>query len=1206
MNSVSTQQLILGSGILTTSGNNLFLNNINLTGGSSNIVSSGFNIYPFNVKSFGAIGDGSTNDYTAIMSCINSGLAYGQSLMNSNGFYKVGPIIYFPIGIYKITGALTFSGISLNFLGDGAGASTILQANNSQNCFTINDPFGLNNWSFKNLTLSADLNYHHSGCGIYQSYSVGASDNTIIQDCLIRGFKTGAYLSSYSNGACLNVGFDDNDIGVYLTGISNSDTFTNCSITAGNNGRNSIGYWFDQGGDISIRGGDIGATYMATGLYVNGAYNVYLEGCNFESEMIANTAPDGQIIYKAGGPLTISSCGIVAFAQTGYAIIIYPGLRLIIENVNTNGYLSAYGGVIKTFSTVNNSIQGFHNANIQIDTYDAGGNYYNSYQLGQFIASSQGDGTSSSSGSRGVIRNFFDITGLGSFNVNNEDLLTIDIMSNNSSNGIGTYYRDNLNQYNFDLRHGYAVKNIPSIGATYGVSGALGSFGAKDIMSFIGGDNNNNNLKIYGNASAISYYNPGGKGNRVGLINLSTNMSIFGTLNNWIDGILPDTAGGGLNAWGFNTNPTTGSHIIIDFGSPQIVNEVTMYFDSGPFNQGIFKWIISNDGINYTGVLETGFAISDATSYFSTKAYVYTGLANNTIAARYYALSGLAGTLDNNPYWNEVNFKIGTYNSNVSEIQTYNSTNPSGVLTLQPFTGQVIIGSLAPTTSAVLQIDSTNQGFLLPRMTTAQKNAINNPISGLMVYDTTLNNLNIYTGVWGSLGGGSSSSINTGQLTGAFYPLNGNPSGFISNYSYIVNNYGNPGTITNNDFSTLLSGMIVGGIGVSPSYSNTGGTGNRTSIITVTTNISVGGGTISNFIDGSFFGNSTNSWYPNIVSTTGENIIFNFGSSKLITEAKIYFDRTNNYQGIWKWIVSNDGINYSNIGPTGFPIGDPSIGQTFTLTGLANNVTGYQYYGLSGLAGTLNNNPWIEEIEFKIGIQSGSNPYISTVIQSNSGSNPFGYLFLQPLSGQTTIGSLYPNDSAKLQIDSTTQGFLVPRMTTIQKTGIVNPASGLMVYDTTSNNLNIYTGVWGSLGGSANSINNGSVVSGISISGLTLSGNIGVTGLNINIYPSGQNIIIDSIVPSVNYNTLINWTSGNTFYTTLTGNTNFTFIGQRDGQSISVLVKNTGTNGYTGNWPAIVKWSYQIPPTQTSGNFSDIYTFINFTGVIFGSTIQGF
>lgn len=41
---------------------------------------------------------------------------------------------------------------------------------------------------------------------------------------------------------------------------------------------------------------------------------------------------------------------------------------------------------------------------------------------------------------------------------------------------------------------------------------------------------------------------------------------------------------------------------------------------------------------------------------------------------------------------------------------------------------------------------STTQGFLPPRMTTTNKTAIASPAEGLVVYDTTLHKLSVWTG----------------------------------------------------------------------------------------------------------------------------------------------------------------------------------------------------------------------------------------------------------------------------------------------------------------------------------------------------------------------------------------------------------------------------------------------------------------------------
>jgi hypothetical protein len=62
-------------------------------------------------------------------------------------------------------------------------------------------------------------------------------------------------------------------------------------------------------------------------------------------------------------------------------------------------------------------------------------------------------------------------------------------------------------------------------------------------------------------------------------------------------------------------------------------------------------------------------------------------------------------------------------------------------------------------------------------------------------------------------------------------------------------------------------------------------------------------------------------------------------------------------------------------------------------------------------------------------------------------------------------GNASNNASAKVQIDSTTQGFLPPRVTAAQRTAIATPATGLIVYQTDSvEGLYVYSGAsWKSL-----------------------------------------------------------------------------------------------------------------------------------------------
>jgi hypothetical protein len=57
---------------------------------------------------------------------------------------------------------------------------------------------------------------------------------------------------------------------------------------------------------------------------------------------------------------------------------------------------------------------------------------------------------------------------------------------------------------------------------------------------------------------------------------------------------------------------------------------------------------------------------------------------------------------------------------------------------------QVGVGTSTPAASAKLEISSTTQGFLPPRMTTAQRNNISSPVEGLMIFNTTTKHLEVF------------------------------------------------------------------------------------------------------------------------------------------------------------------------------------------------------------------------------------------------------------------------------------------------------------------------------------------------------------------------------------------------------------------------------------------------------------------------------
>ena len=86
---------------------------------------------------------------------------------------------------------------------------------------------------------------------------------------------------------------------------------------------------------------------------------------------------------------------------------------------------------------------------------------------------------------------------------------------------------------------------------------------------------------------------------------------------------------------------------------------------------------------------------------------------------------------------NDIDFRSGYNGSVVAKI-----TND----------GAFVAGASSLDASAVLQADSTTKGFLPPRMTTTERDAISTPAAGLMVYNTTTNKAQCYNGTtWNDL-----------------------------------------------------------------------------------------------------------------------------------------------------------------------------------------------------------------------------------------------------------------------------------------------------------------------------------------------------------------------------------------------------------------------------------------------------------------------
>lgn len=96
--------------------------------------------------------------------------------------------------------------------------------------------------------------------------------------------------------------------------------------------------------------------------------------------------------------------------------------------------------------------------------------------------------------------------------------------------------------------------------------------------------------------------------------------------------------------------------------------------------------------------------------------------------------------------------------------------------------------------------------------------------------------------------------------------------------------------------------------------------------------------------------------------------------------------------------------------------------------------------------------------------------YVNTKATFISSSKRNGTPTIQYLLGRSLVigsdTSVYADTSlsALVIMSSTTKGLLVPRMTTTQRNAIVSPATGLLIYNTTTGLFNAYNSGWGAVG----------------------------------------------------------------------------------------------------------------------------------------------
>lgn len=502
------------------------------------------------------------------------------------------------------------------------------------------------------------------------------------------------------------------------------------------------------------------------------------------------------------------------------------------------------------------------------------------------------------------------------------------------------------------------------------------------------------------------------------------------------------------------------------------------------------------------------------------------------------------------------------------------------------------------------------------------------------------------TGAFITTGQTGAFSGNTGILTGVFYPLNTNPSQFL--YSIGNQNYSGALYITGNTGSNLSPAPSSGNwkLNSAGGIVTISGSGNTASFYAICSgNMPIyptGGTSLSTGVSiGDTYLWSLSNISPLAQSNQGS---FTFSIGNVLTQS---FGGTGTFGGYIT--TTGTGVPILTIGFASLAGGSYATGvfsglSINKITSGNFNVDGHStFHSTASFTNGFFIGNYTKPIIYNpsLGLDFGNitianvgalatNSFGTNTIQSYNGGG-FGLPWLNTNSqGDSLIGDVdfafngnvinvfNNNSSPGIQImcntgpittynNNGTSTVLDDGAGNMQVIGVGSFTGGLFVSGqsvlTGSTASFVTTGQTGQFASSAN----------LTATGTSLSS---WTGLSTGLYyprtgnPAGYlTSISGSVIPS-NHITgatgIINWAIANTFYNQLTGNTTFSFTGQTDGQTIIVSIANTGTNNFSGIWPTGTKWSFGNVPYQSSGSFTDIYTFVCITGAVYGNVVQGF
>lgn len=159
----------------------------------------------------------------------------------------------------------------------------------------------------------------------------------------------------------------------------------------------------------------------------------------------------------------------------------------------------------------------------------------------------------------------------------------------------------------------------------------------------------------------------------------------------------------------------------------------------GTYNTGA-----NNQAVGYTtGTYNIGAQNSVSGGASGAINYGSYNVASGSAAATSYGAYGYSDATSGNAYGIFGNASGAATTNYGGYFTASGATNNYALVTTG---GRVGFGTSTPSDKAIVEMSSTTQGFLPPRMTNTQRDAISSPPAGLMVYDTTVNKVSVYNG----------------------------------------------------------------------------------------------------------------------------------------------------------------------------------------------------------------------------------------------------------------------------------------------------------------------------------------------------------------------------------------------------------------------------------------------------------------------------